>query len=236
MRTLFITSTGTEIGKTFVTCALVRRLALMGVRARAIKPVLSGFDGQAPSTWAESDPGQLLQAMGHPVNLQGIERVSPFRFTAPLSPDVAAAREGRGIDLYGVVRFVTDCQAGPEQVLLVEGIGGAMVPLTDQATVRDLIRLLQMQALVVTGSYLGTISHTLTTVEALTAKGVAVSAVVLSESLSSPMPLDETRLVLEHHLNGIPVIALPRCSPGPDGWLQAPDLAAPLGLAWHIAQ
>lgn len=235
MRTLFITATGTEIGKTFITCALIHRLRALGLMVRAIKPVVSGLDPEAADTWAESDPGQILQAMGQPLTLANIERVSPFHFKAPLSPDVAAAREGRAIDLYSVMRFITECQGGEEQILLVEGIGGAMVPLTDQATVRELIRHLSMPAVVVTDSALGALSHTLTTVEALRAGGVQVAAVIISEAVDPPMPLQDNRLVLEHHLGGIPVIAVPRCDPAPQGWGQTPDLAAALGLAWQVA-
>ncbi len=93
MRTLFVTSSGTGIGKTFVMRALIGHLANEGRRVEAFKPVISGFDPAAPSV---GDTGALLEALDEPLSPESVERVSPWRFGAPLSPDMAASREGRG--------------------------------------------------------------------------------------------------------------------------------------------
>ncbi len=92
MTAIFITATGTDVGKTFVAASLIGHLRQMGRVVEAIKPVVSGFD---PTQAATSDPAVLIKALGVPVTPQAIEQISPWRFRAPLSPDLAARREGR---------------------------------------------------------------------------------------------------------------------------------------------
>ena len=204
MSACFVTSTGTEIGKTYVTAMLCRELRRKDITVRALKPVLSGFE---PENAVECDSGIILNALGRTVSEASINEITPWRFAAPLSPDISAAREGRMIDLNALVEF---CQRGDEEFLVVEGVGGAMVPLTSHKTVLDWIVALGYPALVVAGSYLGTISHTLTTVNAMRVQGAAVSAVVVSESEISPVPVSETVDTILRFLDDIPVIAVPR--------------------------
>lgn len=207
MKRIFITGAGTEIGKTFVTGLLVRQLRAQGISVRAIKPIVSGY---SLATLHETDTQHLLDAMSLPVNDEMINLISPWRFTAPLAPSMAARREGRKIDLSEVVEFCTRAVINAE-ILLIEGVGGAMVPLNDTHTVRDWIKALEIPALLVTGSYLGCISHTLTALEALRTKAITVTAIVVSESENSTVPLDETVEDITRFAAGVPVQALPRC-------------------------
>src|SRR6185312_4226156 len=101
---------------------------------------------------------------GRPLSLDEITRISPWRFEAPLSPDMAARREGRAIDFDALVDF-TRSTASP--LTLVEGVGGVMVPLDEQHTTLDWMAAVGFPVMLVTGSYLGTLSHTLTAVGAL---------------------------------------------------------------------
>ena len=100
MSAVFVTATGTDIGKTFVAVALIRHMRAAGHAVHAIKPIVTGFDHGA---WQNSDPAVLLAALARPITLQEIEGISPWRFQAPLSPDMAAQREGRVIDFTQVV-------------------------------------------------------------------------------------------------------------------------------------
>ena len=224
MSTLFVTGTGTGIGKTLVAAALCRELRAAGRPVRALKPVLSGYD---PAARDESDPGVLLAGLGEAVTEDAVAAIAPWRFSAPLSPDMAAAREGRRLDLREIVAF---CRAQKGDPLLIEGIGGAMVPLDDDHTVLDWIAALAAPALVVTGSYLGTISHTLTTLAALRGRGVRVSGLVISESAESPVPPAETAQTIARHAGALPIAILPRLPAGPAPWREAPPLAQALGL------
>jgi len=218
---IFITGTGTDVGKTFVGASLIRHLRQMGRSVDAIKPVVSGFDPDQP---AASDPGILLQALGFPVTLQNIERISPWRFRAAISPDLAARREGRRIDVDDVVAFCKSAIQDRREILLVEGVGGIMVPLDEQRTILDVMMALQLPLILVVGSYLGTISHTLTALDALFRRDMAVLAIIVSETPGSPVPLDETVAAIARFAE--PVIGLPRQQLEPGGRPSSGTIAA----------
>lgn len=174
---LFVTGTGTDIGKTHIACGMLRTRPV-----RALKPVMSGYDPLYPG---QSDAGRLLAARGIEVNAEAIAAISPWRFAAPLSPDMAAAREGRAIDFDALVDF---CRA--DEPVLVEGVGGVMVPLDERHTVADWIAALGMPVLLVGGSYLGALSHMLSALAAL--RGARIAAVVVNETPGSSVGLAET--------------------------------------------
>jgi dethiobiotin synthetase len=222
MKRLFVTATGTEVGKTFVTAALAHEALRRGQSLRVVKPVVSGFNPAKP---AGSDPEMLAIACGLKLDEPGVlDRMSPWRYRAPLSPDIAAAREGKTIDVVSLLTFCQTVLAGPEDCVLVEGVGGVMVPLDARHTVRDWIAALGIQAVLVAGSYLGTLSHTLTARLALADAGVPVRAIVVSESVTAPVPLDETIAALRRFVADAPIVALPR-RPGSDSWREAVELS-----------
>src|SRR6185437_417489 len=102
MAAYFVTSTGTDVGKTFVTAGLIRTLRTSNQAVAALKPVVSGYDS---STVETSDPAVLLRALGRPVAANEVERIAPWRFRAPLSPDLAAIREDRSIAFDQLIAF-----------------------------------------------------------------------------------------------------------------------------------
>lgn len=222
MTSLFITSSGTGVGKTLVTASLAHQLHRAGKTARVLKPVISGFTAEE---FDESDTAILLQSQETAPTEDAVDRMSPFRFAAPLSPDMAAVREKRSIDFEALVAYCRNAAAGPEDVTLIEGVGGVMVPLTERETVLDWMAALGAPCLLVVGSYLGTISHTLTAAGALADRGLAISAIVISESEESPVPVAETQSTIQRFLPNIRIASVPRLSQEKP-WLGAPDLTA----------
>ncbi len=206
MTGFFITASGTDVGKTFVTAGLLRHYVKQGATVRAIKPVLSGFDTVA---MAESDSGRLLAATGQDVTLENIEAITPWRFAAPLSPDMAAVREGRMIDFSALVKFSREAIA-PAGPFFIEGVGGVSVPLTETQTVLDWMDALALPTILVTGSYLGAISHALTAFESVRRRNLSIAAIVISESEASTVPLEETAGVIARFTGSTPCITLPR--------------------------
>ena len=207
MKRYFVTSSGTNIGKTFVTAGLAHAFIEAGHSVRVAKPVISGF---APETVQDSDMALLLKAVRLPLMQENIDACSPWRFRAALSPDMAAAREQREIDFGALVECCQTLIAGPEEAVLIEGVGGIMVPLTQSHTVLDWMSTLDMPAILVVGSYLGTISHTLSALHVLKHKGIDVAAIIVSESLDNPVSLAETVAVIERFAAGTTIIGLPR--------------------------
>jgi dethiobiotin synthetase len=191
MSGFFIAGTGTGVGKTFTTCALVQ-----ASQKKACKPVISGYGGE------DTDTQRLIEAMGDGT----VEEVSPWRFAAPLSPDMAAAREGKPIDFEALCEW-SCLKAG--QGALIEGVGGVMVPLTARHTTMEWMQALGLPVILVTGSYLGTLSHTLTAIEVLRLANLTIEAVIINESADATVPLPDTKRSLERH-GLVPVVAQPR--------------------------
>jgi dethiobiotin synthetase len=206
MSAVFVTATGTDIGKTYVTAGLIRALRQAGRPVRALKPVVSGFDA---TTAAASDPAVLLAALGRDAGMDAIAAISPWRFQAPLSPDMAARRERTSISFDALVDF---CRAAmvEDGVLLIEGVGGVMVPLDDHHTVLDWMGALGVPVLLVCGSYLGTISHTLTAIDVLARRGLEPLAVVVNESAGSTVDLAETVATLGRFAGRKRLVAVPQ--------------------------
>ena len=207
MSAFVITATGTDIGKTFVATGLVRHLRGEGQLVDALKPVASGFDAAAAGA---ADTGLLLSALGRPLQPAEFDAISPWRFAAPLSPDMAAAKEAKRVDFDALVDF---CRAAIDQgsgTLLIEGIGGVMVPLDEKHTVLDWISALNIPVVLVTGSYLGSLSHTLTALDALRRRDLTVKALVLNETEGSTVTVADTAATLKRFASGIPLVTLLR--------------------------
>jgi dethiobiotin synthetase len=219
MTAYFVTATGTDIGKTFVTAGLIRYLRQSNQPVGALKPVVSGYE---PSVVETSDPAVLLRALGRPVSAKEVEKIAPFRFRAPLSPDIAAAREGRAIDFDALLAFSRDAVATHTGLSFIEGVGGIMVPLDARRTVLDWMAELKLPVLLVVGGYLGTISHTLTALDVLARRRLGVTAIVVSEGERDTVPLDDTVASIARFAEVTPVIGLPRL---PGGLTEHPAFA-----------
>ncbi len=204
MSALFVTATGTDIGKTYVAASLIAALRRRGRKITALKPIVSGFDAQ---NFVASDPAALLAACGQKPTLDAIAKISPWRFAAPLSPDQAAAQESRTIDVGAVRRFCADATASAEDLVIVEGIGGLMVPLDAKHTICDLIGALNIPLILVAGTYLGSLSHTLAAIEVSEKRGLKIAALVLNETAGSTVSIAATQESLGHFWHG-PIIAL----------------------------
>lgn len=208
-RRVFIAGGHTDVGKTFVACALARAARAAGLSVDALKPIASGFD---PDDWAESDPGRLLDALGRPRTTQELHRITPWRFAAPLAPPSAAALEGQALPLPPVVDLCRSRLAQTaSDLFIVEGAGGLMSPLADGATGLDLMLALDLPVVLVGGSYLGAISHTLTALEVLRTRRQAVAAIVVSQDAQPDAPdFADTLALIAAHAGGTPVLGARR--------------------------
>jgi dethiobiotin synthetase len=212
MTAFFVTATGTDIGKTYVSAGLIRAFKARGVKTQGLKPIASGYD---PKTAAASDPGVLLAAMGEAVTEENIARITPWRFAAPLSPDMAAAREKRSIDFAELIKFSRAHIAENPGTLLIEGVGGVMVPIGHPRTTLDWMLALSLPVVLVSGSYLGAISHCLTAIDVILRRNLQIAAVVINESENSSVALDETAATIRSYLAASPastsaLVTIPR--------------------------
>jgi len=207
MATFFVTGAGTDIGKTWVSAALLKLWRWEGLDPTAIKPVASGYDGRNPQ---DSDAAALLAALGQPVDAHHVEAMTPFRLRAPLSPDQAAAKEGVRLSVEAIVAACRPKIAAARGPVLIEGAGGVMSPLNDSETMLDLAAAFGAPTILVCGSYLGAISHALTGLEVLKARGLDVPLVLVNQTPGSPVDLEETTNTLSAHAGAAWVVAIAR--------------------------
>jgi dethiobiotin synthetase len=208
-RTILVTGTDTEVGKTVVSCALARALVRKGLRVLAIKPVESGT-GEDPAP--DEDGVRLARATG-----QENPAAALVRLRTPVAPPVAADLDGVRLDHVAWCEAIRDL-GGSNDIVLVEGAGGLLSPLTWESTARDLAVDLGAEALVVAPDALGCLNHVLMTLEILEAAGVPLLGVVFS-ALTAPDDSTGKNAEALRRFSGLSRIAsLPR--------LDDPDAAA----------
>ena len=214
MTAVFVTSTGTDIGKTFVSRGMIEHLRARGRSVEALKPVVTGYD---PRLAHASDTGRLLAALGRALTPDHIDAISPFRLREPVSPDLAARRENASIDFDALNAFCRNAIGHHRDALIIEGVGGIMVPLDERHTVLDLITQLRLPLLLVAGTYVGTISHTLTALHVLARRNLDVAAVIVSESVASAASLKDTVATIARFSDSIEVVGIPRLADAATG-------------------
>lgn len=217
-RGVFVTGTGTEVGKTVVAATIARTLADGGRRVAVFKPAVTGLDERV-----ETDYELLRRASG---SRQGDEEIAPYRYGPPASPHLAAALAGEVIDPERLRRAARAAAEGAEAIVC-EGVGGLLVPLTPTYLVRDFAADLGYPLVVVAGPGLGTINHTLLTVEAARAAGLEVAAIVLNPWHDAPGEIERSNRETIASLANAPVLTLPRIDlTNPESW---PPLPLPTG-------
>ncbi len=202
MRGLFVTGTGTGVGKTLVSAALLAAMRAAGEPVRAHKPVVTGL-AEPPGQWPPDHELLALAAGMTP------EEVAPLRFDPPVSPHLAATLAGQNIDPAAIV---AGARAGSQGTLVVEGVGGLLVPLAERFSVRDLAVELGLPLVIAAAPGLGTINHTLLTIEAAKAVGLKVAAVVLTPWPSEPSQMEQSNRETIARLGGVEVAVLEEIS------------------------
>jgi dethiobiotin synthetase len=216
LRGLFVAGTDTGVGKTVVAAVLARTLAARGERVAVFKPAVSGLD-----EGGEPDHELLRRAAG---SNQTDDEIAPYRYGPPVSPHLGAELAGEVIDPARLRAAVRDAAARAD-VLIGEGVGGLMVPLTLGYLVRDLARDVGLPVVVAARPGLGTINHTLLTLEA--ARGVELEVVlaVLTPWPEEPSEVERSNLETLQRLGGVAVVTLPLLDLSePSGW---PPLVPP---------
>jgi dethiobiotin synthetase len=168
---LFVTGTDTNVGKTFVACALIAALRARGRRVAVMKPIETGV---------RTEPADVLALRAAAEDSAPQDSICPIRLRAPLAPSVAARLEGRTLDPEDLVRRVA-ARAAAADLLVVEGAGGLLVPIAGTFTFADLARRVDLPVLIVAANRLGTVNHTALTARVASAIGLAVRGFVLSQ-------------------------------------------------------
>jgi len=228
---LFVTATDTAVGKTVVTCAIAAALRAAGHRVGVSKPIASGCRHERIGLVNED-----AEALAHFADcMQPLATINPVRYAAPLAPAAAAERAGRSVNFQAIADSWRELDAAND-VLLVEGVGGVMVPLDEQHTVLDLARWLGFPVLVVTRAGLGTLNHTALTCGAIHAANLPLAGLVINrydpESADLSVASNPRWLTRQ---NQTPVLATLPCAEGTDparGRIAPAVLEAVAGVDW----
>jgi dethiobiotin synthetase len=227
VRGLFVTGTDTGVGKTVVSASILASMRAAGLRPTPCKPFLTGLQEPADPDWPH-DHRLLALAAGGTVDDAAADRVALRRFDPPLSPHLAAELAGRPLDVEQVLREVT-ALVDERPPVVVEGVGGLLVPLGDGWDVRRFAAALGLAVVLVARPGLGTINHTLLSLEAARSAGLEVRAVVLDPWPERPELIERSNLETIEELGGVQVTTLP--------WLPRadPELLAHAGsrLPWR---
>lgn len=217
MRGLFVTGAGTGVGKTIVSAALLAAMRAQGEPVRAYKPVLTGLD-EPPSEWPPDHELLALAAGMSP------EQVAPLRYGPPVSPHLAAELADERID---PAMLIARARERPERTVVVEGIGGLLVPLTEGYSVRDLAVELGLPLVIAASPGLGTINHTLLTLQAARAAGLDVRAVVLTPWPQEPSAVERSNRETVARLGAVACLSVERLPAGDLDALAAAGAALP---------
>ena len=204
---LFVTGTDTDVGKTTVACAITAAARARGVRVQTWKPVESGCAAGPTGELLPADALALAAAeRGHTPRAVPFHTV--YRFAAPVAPSVAAAEVGQRVALAPLLRTAARLRSLAPDMLLIEGAGGLLVPLAPQLTIADLACALTAPLLLVARERLGTINHTLLTIEAAARRGLAIRGVVLNatgETSAADAEVQQNAAEIER-CSGVPVL------------------------------
>jgi dethiobiotin synthetase len=232
VRGLLITGTDTGVGKSVLAGAVVARLRADGVDVRALKPVITGLEDPVDPNWP---PDHVLLA--RTAGCQPDE-VVVATYGPAVSPHFAAELEDRPVDPDAILAAARAAAAVGE-ALIVEGVGGLLVPIADGYDVRQLAVDLELPLLVAARPGLGTINHTLLTLEAARAAGLTVAAVVITPWPEEPSPMELSNRETIARLGDVDVWTLPEIASADPAALAAAGAALPLGsvpsLAWSAA-
>jgi dethiobiotin synthetase len=236
---LFVTATGTDVGKTVVSAVLAHALAAEGKRVAVFKPAFTGldefpdYDEAAAFAAVEAAGDGWPSIVGLPDHAalraaarssQSDDEISPYRFDPPMSPHLAAGLAGVEVDPERVMAAARAAAAGADAIVC-EGAGGLLVPLSPSWTMRSCAVELGYPLVVVSPPGLGAINHTLLTVESARSVGLKVAAVVINPWPEDPTPIEADNRETIAALSGVPVLILPQLDLSrPETW---PDLRVP---------
>ena len=203
MRNFFITGTDTDVGKTFIACALIAAFAARGWRAAPMKPIAAGtiiVDGVA----VNEDVAALREVSQTRAALRD---TNPYCFAEPIAPHLAARHEDVAVDIQ-VIRAAFDRIKADADTVVVEGAGGFLVPLSDNSSMAEIPVALSLEVILVVGMRLGVLNHALLTVEAIRSRGLTLAGWVANTPIAgTPMLAFGENLATLKHMIEAPLLA-----------------------------
>ena len=197
-KNIFITSTGTNIGKTYCTVEILKEMLHRKVLFNAYKPILSGFN---IFNIKDSDSYKILKTNNKEPEIEDIKEISPWLFEKPIAPSIAAKKENKSLKYNDVLEWCLK-KSNNKIINIFEGAGGLLVPIEKTKTILDLIKDLNSKVVLVVGNYLGSVSHTISAIQNLQYAKLQIINIIINKSINSDdIDIKDTESLLRSSLN-----------------------------------
>lgn len=197
-KNIFITSTGTNIGKTYCTVEILKKMLHKKVLFNAYKPILSGFDFNKIK---KSDSYKILKVNNKIPKIEDIKQISPWLFEKPLAPSIAAIKENKSLKYNEVLKWCLK-KSNNNLINIYEGAGGLLVPIERTKTILNLMKDLNCKVVLIVGNYLGSISHTLSAVHNLQHANLKIINIIINENINNnEIDIEDTERLLLASIN-----------------------------------
>jgi len=217
MKQYFITGTDTEVGKTYVTCHLLKAAANLHKTSLGYKPISAGCE-QIGNEWVNEDAAEIQQASS--IKLP-ISDINPIAFVPPIAPHIAAKEAGTELNSAAIVSGLVRLQQENPDLLLMEGAGGWLLPLTDSLFLCDVVGELNMEVILVVGMKLGCLNHALLTAQAIQNDGLNIVGWVANDITGRMSRYDDNLATLKQALPAPLLLEIPYSSAPDEAALQA---------------
>ena len=201
-RKLFITGTGTDVGKTVATAGIASVATASGLKTAVLKPIQTGVEEYTP------DLCEVRRIAPGIMNIPQ-ELATPYEYKLPASPHLASKEENSRIDIAKLTDTIVEVESrySPD-LILIEGAGGVMVPIKKDFLFLDLLRIAQIPAIVVATSGLGTINHTLLTLNILKREGIETAGIIFNKMPKNPTIIEKDNVRVISEISKIPTLAV----------------------------
>ena len=197
-KNIFITSTGTNIGKTYCTVEILKEMLHRKVLFNAYKPILSGFN---ILNIKDSDSYKILNTYKKEPEIEDIKEISPWLFEKPIAPSIAAKKENKSLKYNDVLEWCLK-KSDNKIINIFEGAGGLLVPIEKTKTILDLMKDLNSKVVLVVGNYLGSVSHTISAIQNLQHANLQIINIIINKNINSDdIDIKDTECLLRSSLN-----------------------------------
>mgnify|MGYP001255655808 CR=1 FL=1 len=196
----FITSTGTNIGKTYCAVEIIKALIKKKIEVNPYKPILSGFNLRKIE---ESDSYKILRTIKKDIDIKDIKSITPWLFNNAMAPSLAAEKENKNLDYNQVFNWCLDkinYKNNKNSINIIEGAGGILVPIEKEKTILDLIIDLRIPVILVVGNYLGSVSHTLSVIKNIQLSKINIINIIINQNNNCDLDIDDTKKLINTSL------------------------------------
>jgi dethiobiotin synthetase len=198
-KNIFISSTGTGVGKTYCTVEIIKELIDRKVNVNVYKPILSGFDF---NNIEESDSYKILSAKNIIPKLEDIKKITPWLFEKPIAPSIAAIKENKKLRYNEVLDWcLKKINNNNNEINIFEGAGGLEVPIEATSTVLNLIKDLDCKVILVVGNYLGSVSHSISAIKNIKSENLEIINVIINKNTDDVIDIEDTEMLLKTTLD-----------------------------------